>query len=85
MIKQLVTVYDSKAETYNAPVAAIAIGEAIRAFADAVNDGQSPFNKHPEDYTLFHIGTFDDQTCQVEMKEAPVSLGGALQFVTTSA
>ena len=85
MIKKLVSVYDAKAETFAPPVAAVALGEAVRSFEDAVNDPQCPFNKHPEDYTLFHLGEFDDSAAAFHLKEAPVSLGVALQFVKAKA
>ena len=80
-MKQLITVHDSKSGIFTPPVSVIAIGEAIRTFEDAVNDPQSPFNKHPEDYTLFHIGSYDETTASVEMLQSPLSLGGALNFV----
>lgn len=80
-MKQLITVHDSKSGIFTPPVAVLAIGEAIRTFEDAVNDPQSPFNKHPEDYTLFHIGSYDETTASVEMLQSPLSLGGALNFV----
>lgn len=33
--------------------------EAIRAFADTVNNRDTTINKHPEDYTLIHLGEID--------------------------
>ena len=35
---------------------------AIRSFTDASMNTESQFNQHPLDYTLFHIGTYDDET-----------------------
>lgn len=41
---------------------------AIRWFGDTVTNKDHPMNKHPEDYQLFSIGTFDDQTGEITSK-----------------
>lgn len=35
---------------------------AIRWFGDVVLNKESPYNKHPEDYQLFKVGTMNDET-----------------------
>lgn len=74
------TVYDSKAEAYLPPFMERASGSAIRAFEAAVNNPDHQFNHHPGDYTLFEIGTFDDQTGRYNMLDAFVNLGAGLEF-----
>lgn len=66
MITKMFTIFDSKAGAYNAPFCFGATGQAVRAFADLVNDPQSNIARHPADYTLFEIGTYDDQTGTME-------------------
>lgn len=80
---QAFAVYDSKVEMYLRPFFAEARGAAVRSFADAVNDHQTPFYAHPDDYTLFYIGVFD-QASGMFAGEAPVSLGNGLQFKTAN-
>lgn len=58
----MVSVFDKKALAYTQPDMAAQPGQAIRSFSDAVNNPQSAFNKHPEDYALYNIGYFDDNT-----------------------
>lgn len=55
-------VFDKKAVSYLQPFYFPQKGQAIRSFEDAVNDPQTSFNKHPEDYSLFKLGEFDDQS-----------------------
>lgn len=62
MVSKLFAVFDAKVGAYLPPFCAAAPGQAARMFGDAVRDGQSAFSKHPEDYTLFMLGTFDDGT-----------------------
>ena len=82
---QVIAIYDSKAKCYSAPMTFVALGTATRAFEDEVNNPQSPYNKHPEDYTLFHLGEFDDQSAQFSPLETPYSLGVATVFKAAAA
>lgn len=58
---KLFTIFDMKAEVYARPFYALTDGEAVRTFTDAVNTDESPYNRHPEDYTLFSVAEFDDR------------------------
>jgi len=59
---QMFAIFDKKALAYANPFYYHQKGQALRALEDSVNDPQSPLNKHPEDFTLFHIGEWDDRT-----------------------
>lgn len=58
----IIAVHDRQLDSYLRPFVAQSIGQAIRSFRDEVNRTDSDLNKHPEDYTLFHIGNYDEQT-----------------------
>lgn len=77
---KIYTVYDSKAEFYMFPFPHRNKGEALRAFADAVNDPKTTIGKYPSDYTLFEIGDYNEITGDVSMYVAKVSLGTAIEF-----
>lgn len=64
---QLCAVYDKKATAFMAPFTAGTFGLAERMFTDAVNnsDSNNTMHTHPEDYSLFHIGEYDDQSGQI--------------------
>ncbi len=79
MLLRAFTVYDSKVDAYLRPFFLQTPAEAIRSFKDTVNDQQSTISKHPEDYTLFEIGTFDESTGVLEPITA-LGLGLALNF-----
>lgn len=59
MTQQVFTVYDSKAEQYLQPFVTNTVGVAERMFTELVNSEGHQFNRHPADYTLYRIGTFD--------------------------
>lgn len=67
MIKVFYAVYDRKAELYSAPFLEVKDGTAIRAIQDTViNSPEHPFAKHPQDFCLHRIGTFNDETGMIE-------------------
>lgn len=84
MITKMYTVYDSKAEAYLPPFYMQSTGLAMRSFEDTVKDQDHHFAKHPEDYTLFEVGTFDDQTCTIETHKTPISLAKAIELCITN-
>lgn len=59
---KLFAIYDRALTAYMQPFGAQSAGAAIRAFGDGVNDPAHVMNKHPEDYELWYLGDFDDQT-----------------------
>jgi len=65
MLTNLYAIYDSKAKVYNVPFAMINHGVALRASKDMANDPKSQTSKTPEDFTLFHIGTYDDEFAKI--------------------
>lgn len=79
MISKAFTVYDSKIGAYLAPFFMKSRGEALRAWMDIVNDEKSAFNKHPEDFTLFEVGEYDDEKGQFKNLLTPHSLGVATE------
>ena len=65
MVVKVFSVYDSKACFFGRPFFDQMEGSALRSFRDAVNDSSNPnnmWNKHPEDFSLFEVGSFDDQS-----------------------
>lgn len=67
MKTEMYSVYDSKAQAYGLPFHAPNDAVALRIFGEAVNDPSTQLNKYPEDFVLFHLGRFDDQTAQFEI------------------
>lgn len=57
---QAVAIYDNKARAFMLPMFFSHIDVARRSFADAVNT-ESQFSRNPEDFTLFHIGEWNDE------------------------
>ena len=81
---QVFTVRDTKAEAYMAPFFMQARGQAIRAFVDSVNGQNEQFSKHPEDYSLWHLGSYDENTAVFDLLPTAECLGKGIDFKSSN-
>lgn len=79
--KKVFAVFDVKSDLYGTPFFMNSQGEAVRAFKDAANDDGTMVGKHPADFKLCWISTFDDETAKFSEVFPVVSLGFALDYV----
>ena len=77
------SIRDSKADAWLTPMHFQSSAHALRAFGDIVNDATSDFAKHPEDYTIYKIGEFNDETGQIK-SQVPDPIALAANLVTES-
>jgi len=71
MITKMYCVFDKKAKIYNPPVFLHNTAVACRAFGELANNPDHQYGKHPGDYELWEVGTYDDGcglTCPLEDK-----------------
>ena len=66
MKRVIVSIYDTKAMFFANPWTARNEGEAIRLFTSGINDKETQLNKHPTDFNLYYVGTFDDEIGTIE-------------------
>lgn len=76
---KIFSIYDSKIAAYGTPFFARSTGEALRQFTDIANstDQRSLISSHPEDYTLFEMGGWSDETAAFDDYATPVSIAKA--------
>ncbi|AXH74792.1 MAG: nonstructural protein [Microviridae sp.] len=72
---QLFSVFDSKAVAFFPMFSCANIAIAQRTISDCLDEVGHPFAKNPGDYTLFHIGSFDDANAIIETLIPPRNLG----------
>lgn len=80
MILQVLAVYDSKARAFGMPFFSAHVDLGVRAFTEAANTPDHPMCKYAEDFTLFYLGTFDDQSAVFKLVPQYGNLGLASQF-----
>lgn len=75
------SVRDSKSETFSNPVYFKTHGEAERAFSLQATNKETLMGQFPEDYDLYHLGTFLDTTGQIEAFDTPNHIIKAINAV----
>lgn len=66
MIYILCVIHDRSIDAYVNLHCVRAEGQAIRQFMDAIGDQNAgSMHKHPDDYDLYRVGVYDDNTAQV--------------------
>lgn len=75
------SVFDTQAQTYNVPFFMKKDGQALRAFIDITNDPKTDIHKHPTDYVLFRLGSFDDESGVISPCEAPQRIANAWELL----
>ncbi len=78
---EIFDIFDSATGSYARPFFMLSKGEATRAFVDIINDETTSIHKHPEDFTLFHLGAFNQETAEFKILLTPSSMGKAIQYV----
>jgi hypothetical protein len=76
MIQFVISVKDRAADVFNRPFFVPHRNVAIRDFTDEVNReaGDNQLNRHPDDFDLYLLGTFDDNLGSFTMEEQPLVL-----------
>lgn len=76
----LFTVYDIKKECYLPPFCMRTTAEAVRGFVTTLNDDKTDYFRYPQDFTLFHLGSYDDRTAKFDIYAVKISLGNGIEL-----
>lgn len=60
MILRAYSIFDTKALQYHPPFYSSTDGAAVRSLSDLANDANTNIGRHPTDYVLYCVGTWDD-------------------------
>jgi len=82
----LCTVKDRAADAYGRPMFVPSTGIAIRSFSDEINraDQDNQMYNHSDDFDLYELGEFDDNTGLFSLHEQPKLLTLGKQVKTTA-
>lgn len=70
----LVSIKDRAIESFLPIGNCRAEGEAIRVFKDMIRDTNTPQHAHPDDFDIYIVGHFDDQTGLITPQTPPRKL-----------
>lgn len=77
---QVMAAYDKKAKAFANPWFAPQVAVAVRSFADAANTPDHQVCKHPEDFSLYLLGTFDDEFGTFNLTSTPTVVAEAINL-----
>lgn len=78
----LCSIHDSQSERWTNPLCFPAVGAAIRAFTQACDGGDKQMTNAPGDFTLYTIGSYDDQLGIIKATD-PVRVVTGLQVISS--
>lgn len=84
MLNRIYSIYDSASGIYQRPFAGRTDGEVTRTISDIAVSDEHDIGRHPEDYTLFCLGEFNDGTGEVSGYLTPQKVATALELVALS-
>lgn len=61
-------IYDSCAGMYQNPFFGQSDGEATRSFGDIAQDASHPIGQHPEHYSMYRLGTYDNNNAKINLE-----------------
>ena len=73
MLMIICSIKDRAADCYGRPFFTPTDNVAIRSFMDEVNTDRedNQLNRHSDDFDLYALGTFDDNTAIIQMNDVP--------------
>lgn len=81
-IRKIFAVRDVKADAFGNPFVAQHVGIAVRSLTDAVNDPNlaTDIARHPADFVMYELGTFDESSGQIVPVEIPTQVATAISL-----
>lgn len=78
---KMYSIRDVKTLVFKPPFVKHTHGEAERDFKSLVNDQQSMVNKYPEDFDLYYLGVYDDNSGKFEALDTPQHITKAVNVL----
>lgn len=77
---KILTVYDHKAGAFMQPFYDKTVAAGERRFAECCHDPEHLFCKHPEDFTLFLLGEFYEDSGRIDVLPTPEPVAKAVKY-----
>lgn len=81
MKQQCFSVCDNKTGYFHVPFFSPTVPSGKRMFQEACRDTSTLMSKYPEDFTLWHVGEFDDNDGRLTQFDPPGQIAKALDYV----
>lgn len=66
------SIFDNAAGAFMQPFFMVNDGMAVRAFSDTANTADSSIKAHPDQFSLYRVGTWNDASGYLEPEDPPI-------------
>lgn len=73
-------ILDKKAASFRFPFFQSTSGLAVRTFTDGVNDKRSELYKYSDDFELYELAKFEEDTGVITPHSQPIMMGTATEY-----
>jgi hypothetical protein len=84
MVQKIYCLYDSKAEAFLQPMFIPNLGLCLRSLQNALDKPDSHIAKYVDDYSLFELGEWDDNTAEITMLTAHKKIGQVRELTSNT-
>lgn len=84
MLKQIYSVKDEKIGLFIGPFFSNGVVDALRSLTIAANDANSNLNRFSQDFSLYHLGTLDDESGKITTLNNPELITTVLQLINST-
>lgn len=84
MNTKIFSIYDEASQAYMMPFFSPQNASAIRAVVTQLKDPNSMLAQHPDDFTLYAVGFYDDRTGLIEANTVPELVGKLVDYLDLS-
>lgn len=78
---KMYSIKDAKAELFGTPFCKLTPGLAEREFQQLVSDPSTPISKYPQDFDLWYVGDYDDNSGKITPRDTPEHIIKAIQLL----
>lgn len=80
MMYAIVAVYDSAMEAYGRPIFTASQGVALRSFKEEIVNPESQMSRHPEDYSLWYLGEYNETDGSFRSSKPSLIISGQVAY-----
>lgn len=74
-MKMMIVVQDTKTGIYDQPVCVQSYAEVERMLHQTVQEGKSTIAKYPQDFTVWHVANYFEDSGKIEILETNYNIG----------
>lgn len=80
-MKEIYVIRDQASQTFATPWFSLTLGTAMREFESGVTQPGTAYYDYPEHFSLYRLGTYEEESAQMDLYQEPEFIAKAVEFV----